>query len=270
MNRPAGLVKIYKNINLETADYQISPAGDVCVYTRCSPEKSDLNEDAAAIIQMDNNDLLLAVADGVGGQPAASQASAYLVDCLKEAYDFSVKSGTDLRDCILSGIEDANRKILESANGSATTLAAVVIQDNCMRSYHIGDSAVILTGQKGKIIAETILHSPTGYAVESGIMHEDDAIHHEDRHIVSNVVGAKDMHISMSIPVHIKRFDTLLLATDGLFDNVEKQTIVDTIRKGPIKKNINKLCGMASGRMTDPGNLYKPDDLTCILFRRNS
>ncbi len=101
-------------------------------------------------------------------------------------------------------------------------------------------------------------------------MHEDDAIYHEDRHLVSNVIGSKEMHISMTIPVHIKRYDTLLLATDGLIDNVEKQTIVDTIRKGSIEKNINGLCEMVTTRMSNPEELYKPDDVTCILFRRNS
>lgn len=268
MSKSTDLAAIYKNANLDTADFHRVSAGSVSVFTRCSPEKSGLNEDAAAVIQINNNSLLLAVADGVGGLPAGSQASAFLMDCLKDAYDKSLTSGSDLRDNILSGIEDANRKILELATGSATTLAAVIISDNYMRSYHVGDSAIILTGQKGKITTETILHSPTGYAVESGIMHEDDAIFHEDRHLVSNVVGAKDMHISMSIPVHIKRYDTLLLATDGLIDNVEKQTIVDTIRRGPIDKDMNKLCDLVSSRMASPGERYKPDDVTCILFRR--
>jgi serine/threonine protein phosphatase PrpC len=70
------------------------------------------------------------------------------------------------------------------------------------------------------------------------------------------------------MPVHIKKYDTLLLATDGLFDNVEKETIIDIIRKGPLTQCCQTLARLASERMTDASNPYKPDDLTFILFRR--
>jgi len=259
---------LYKDISLSVGEAHTISVGTAVVFTARSPDKTSLNEDTAAIIPVDDNTAVLVVADGVGGLPAGAQASAYIVDAIKSACDQSITGQIELRNALLSAIEAANADIIALSNGSATTLAAVEIQADSIRTYHVGDSMILLIGNKGKVIMETISHSPTGYAVESGILSENDAIHHETRHLVSNVVGSRDMHISMSMPVHIKKYDTLLLATDGLFDNVEKETIIDIIRKGPLTQCCQTLARLASERMTDASNPYKPDDLTFILFRR--
>jgi PPM family protein phosphatase len=258
---------LYKNASIPGGISIKTPVGEVTIFTEISPEKSGHNEDSAAIIQIDKETLVLAVADGVGGQPAGAQASAILIDCINEACIKSRNENIELKNSLLSGIEFANQKIIESGNGSATTLAAVEIRNDIIRTYHVGDSAILQVGQKGKIISATVLHSPTGYAVESGILSEKEALHHEERHLVSNVIGTKDMHLSMSMPQPLKIFDTLLLATDGLIDNLEKGIIIDTIRKGPLTNCSNKLYQFASNRMTRHGEFSKPDDITCILFR---
>lgn len=259
---------LYKDDNLSVGDIHAIAVGIVVVFTSRGPNKTGLNEDAAAVITVDNNTAVLLVADGVGGLPAGAQASAYLIDAMNAACRKSENDSVELQYTLLSSIEQANRDILASSNGSATTLAAVEVQGDTIRTYHVGDSMILLTGQKGKVKMETISHSPTGYAVESGILSENDAIHHENRHLVSNVVGSRDMHISMSMPIHMKPMDTLLLATDGLFDNIEKETIVNIIRKGPLSECSQTLARLACERMTDAHNPYKPDDLTFIIFRR--
>ena len=50
----------------EQADRSL-PHGDVCVRSIRSPDKQTDNEDSAAIIQLGDDSLVLAVADGVGG-----------------------------------------------------------------------------------------------------------------------------------------------------------------------------------------------------------
>jgi len=259
---------IYKDTDMPAClSHAIGP-GVVSIFTSRAPGKSTSNEDAAAIISLDNKTALLAVADGVGGLPAGATASALLIETLQQACHRSVNENTDLRDAVLSGIEQANRKIIDSSNGSATTLAAVIIQDKFIRTCHAGDSMILITGRQGRIVAETVPHSPIGYAVESGILSENEAIRHEDRHLVSNVIGTHDLHLSMGMPIQMKRFDTLLLATDGLFDNLEKELIIDVIRKGPLDACAGKLCELAGERMTGNAPPCKPDDLTFILFRR--
>jgi len=261
---------LYKDVDLSSSIHHKICTGAVAVFSSRSPVKTSPNEDAAAIIPVDNNTAVLVVADGVGGSPAGAQASAYLVDAIHAACTKSLNEQIELRYALLSGIETANRDIIAHTNGSATTLAAVEIQGESIRTYHIGDSMILLVGMMGKTIMETISHSPTGYAVESGILSENDAIRHESRHLVSNVVGSREMHISMGMPIQMKKYDTLLLATDGLFDNIEKETIINIIRRGSLVECSQQLASMATARMTDSKNPYKPDDLTFILYRRSA
>lgn len=259
---------IYKDRNMSASDMQDTGTGKVAVFSSRSPDKLEKNEDAAAIVQLDQKTSILVVADGVGGLPSGEEASSLVIDSIRRTVLAGFDSNNDLRHAILSGIETANQKIIEAGSGSATTLAIAEIRGNSIRTYHIGDSMILVTGQRGRLKMETISHSPVGYAVEAGILTHEDAIHHDERHLVSNVVGDPDMHISMGIPFQLAPRDTLLLASDGLFDNIRRDEIIDIVRKGSLQTNADRLAQTARGRMQDESNTYKPDDLTFILYRR--
>ena len=246
--------------------YRIGP-GTAAVFTSRAPDKDTPNEDSAALIPVNPEVAVLVVADGVGGQPSGEVASAIAVSTLKVRIADSRNSPGDLREPILSAIEDANARIIEDGGGAATTLAIVEIHARFMRPYHVGDSMILVTGQRGKVKLETVSHSPVGYAVESGILSEADAIHHEERHLVSNVVGSRDLHVSVGIPFRMSARDTLVLATDGLFDNLHKEEIVELTRRGPLPQCADKLRVLAAQRMSGGQKLAKPDDMTFILYR---
>ena len=141
----------------------------------------------------------------------------------------------DLRAAILNGIEAANQAVRDLGTGAATTLALVEIQDRTIRTYHVGDSEILVTGQRGKVKLQTIPHSPIGYAVEAGLMEEEEAIHHEARHVISNVIGSDQMRIEMGPPTELAPRDTLLLASDGLFDNLFPDEIVEADPQRPAR-----------------------------------
>jgi PPM family protein phosphatase len=126
-----------------------------------------------------------------------------------------------------------------------------------------------MTGQRGKVKLQTIPHSPIGYAVEAGLMDEKDAIHHEERHVISNVIGSDQMRIEIGPPTEMAPRDTLLLASDGLFDNLLPNEIVDAIRSGPLDRAIGSLVEVAQKRMANQNGTApsKPDDLTVIAYR---
>ena len=65
-------------------------------------------------------------------------------------------------------------------------------------------------------------------------MDETDAMHHEDRHVISNVIGSTDMRIEVGSAIKIAPRDTLVLASDGLSDNLHLPEIVECVRKGPL------------------------------------
>jgi serine/threonine protein phosphatase PrpC len=244
-------------------------SGIVAVYSACCPGKATANEDAAALIPLDQDRGVLAVADGFGGQPVGDQASRLAITELKNAVEESVAGGAEVRDGILNGFERANGAVCALGVGAATTLTAIEVDRDRARPYHVGDSAVLVTGQRGKVKLQTVCHSPVGMAVEAGWLEESEAMHHEDRHLVSNLVGSPEMRIEIGAVLALRARDTLLVASDGLFDNLHLDEIVDCVRTGPLAAAITRLTEACRARMTAPadGRPSKPDDLTAILFR---
>ena len=77
------------------------------------------------------------------------------------------------------------------------------------------------------------------------------------------------MRIEIGSKRPISPRDTLLLASDGLADNLMQQEIVHAIRKGALEAGIQALTSLAQLRMRgkSAGFPSKPDDLTAMLYR---
>lgn len=245
------------------------PEGVVAVHSTRSPVKETPNEDAAAVIHAGSFGVVLAVADGMGGAPAGGQASAIAVQCLADSVASAMKDGTQLRSGILNGFESANQAVLDLGVGAATTLTVAEVDGVTARHYHVGDSLILLTGQRGRIKMQSIPHSPVGYGVESGLLDETEAMYHEERHVISNVIGSADMRIEVGSALELKPRDTLLLASDGLSDNLHLSEIVEQVRKGALAGVTHRLAEAARERMSPAKGPQpsKPDDLTFLLFR---
>ena len=243
--------------------------GQVSVTSWRSPGHDGTNEDAAMVIWPAPHRMVLAVADGVGGLPGGDSASSLALHALRDALRVRLAGGADLREAILSGFDRANRAVLQRGIGSATTLAVVEIDDERMRSYHVGDSGVLVFGGRGKVRLQTIPHSPVGYAMEAGVLDEQQAMAHADRHLVSNVVGDRAMHVGMSYPLRLKPLDTVLLASDGLFDNAYTDEVIEHLRKGVLHEAAGRLARYCHARMgaARDGAPSKPDDLTLVAYR---
>ncbi len=261
--------------------------------TMKSPVRETDNEDAVCAFPVNSDRGLLVVADGLGGHRGGRLASQSLVRSFKRTFSRSAKrtsppeiiiggglkvplappaelTDADYRSMILDQIDTVNARLLKNRSGSATTLALVEISGNRARTYHAGDSQVFVISQRGHIKHETVSHSPVGYAVEAGILSEVEAIHHEDRHLVSNVIGTKDLSVEIGPWINLSARDTILLASDGLFDNLFSVEIVDLIRTGTLQQGVHKLAELAIERMCSPQPDLpsKLDDLTILAYRR--
>jgi serine/threonine protein phosphatase PrpC len=256
--------------DIERADH-VLPHGLISFRSYRSPDKETSNEDAAAIISFGRHALILAVADGVGGTPAGREASSRAVRTLRSALTRTEPRVENLRPAILDAIEEANRGIINDGRGAGTTLVVGEIAKGRVRSYHVGDSEIICVGQRGRLKLRPTPHSPTGFAVEAGLLDENEAVRHDERHLLFNAVGSADMSIEIGSPVKLGARDTVLLASDGLMDNLYVDEIVEIVRKGPLPDAADELVRRAVERMmqTSGDEPSKPDDLTVILFRKN-
>lgn len=244
--------------------------GAALALTRKDPSKDSENEDTVAIIPYGPGAAVLVVADGAGGLPAGKRASLTAVTTLAAALQTSRDKTLLLRTAILNGIEAANEAVLGLGNGSATTMTVITVEGLVARSYQIGDSEALVVGQRGRIKLQTTAHSPTGFAVEAGFLDQRAALHHDERHLVSNFLGTSDMRIDVGAGVELRPRDTVLVASDGLTDNVHLDEIIEYIRKGKLSACALGVAGLAGERMARArrGEPSKPDDLSLILFRK--
>jgi serine/threonine protein phosphatase PrpC len=243
--------------------------GTACVYTHRAPDKDSHNEDSLGLVPCNENAGVLVVADGLGGLPSGDQASSTAVRQLSRNVTATCAVEPMLREAILDAIEQANQMVMAQGVGSGTTFAAVEIDGPAARPYHVGDSEILVTGQRGRIKYQSISHSPVAYAVEAGLLEADDAIYHEERHLVSNVLGSTDMRVEIGPRITLAPRDTLVIASDGLFDNMPIDEIVNIIRVGPLPRAAQNLLEICQARMAQSSDVrpHKPDDIGFILFR---
>lgn len=173
-----------------------------------------------------------------------------------------------LRGQILDALERANGRLLAEYRDAAAVVAIALVAGGRMRTIHVGDAAILLCGQRGKHKYQTTAHSPVGFALEAGWIGEREALAHEDRHLISNAVGARDMRIEIGPWIPMAPRDRLLLASDGLFDNLSLDETIEICRCGRLGAAASRLVEHGRRRMEVPakGKPSKPDDLSLILY----
>ncbi|HPG24974.1 MAG TPA: protein phosphatase 2C domain-containing protein [Myxococcota bacterium] len=243
--------------------------GEAVVFSRPAPDKTSGNEDAAAVFELQGGAVVLAVADGLGGGPAGAQAASIAMRALRRALGREIAADS-LRGVILDAFEDANREVLALGIGAGTTLVVVEVAGGAARAYHAGDSGALLVGQRGRIGFETMHHSPVGYGVAAGVLEHDDVHHHEERHLLLNCVGSREMRVEIGAPIRMAARDTVLLASDGVLDNLRRAELVEIVRAGELLGAARGLAARVYETMAgeDPELPPHPDDATALLYRR--
>ena len=249
----------------ETASLAVA-VGEAACLSRLGPLNDSDNEDAAAVIDNGPDSVVLAVADGCGGEPAGEKAARIAVSELASVAASARSNATPLRAAILDGIESANRERLELGVGAATTLAVVGIENGVMRPFHSGDSTILLVGGRGKIKWQSMEHSLAGYAVASGWVGESEARRHDEAQVVANFLGSNEMRIEIGPELRLAPRDTVLLASDGLTDNLSPQEISNIlVSSRTLAEAVDTLAHRVQKRMKSTTG--KPDDLTIVGFR---
>lgn len=246
-------------------------AFEIAYYTQMLPEANRVNQDAIGIAA-DNTKAVLVVADGVGGNPKGEEASQICVEKIIKGVSknfSSTRKESRIRSTVLDCIEASNDAILQTSSGAATTATICAIDQDFLRCYQVGDSSLLLCGQKGLLKYKAPEHSPVGFALRAGLMNEKTALDHPDRHLVSNLLGDANMFIEIGPQIPFALHDTVLLATDGLFDNVESETLIEIIRKTALSNVMESLIELVKAKddASAAPNLRKPDDVSFIVCR---
>lgn len=266
---PAGAL-IWSQQDMARPETFALPLGSLVIYTARAPGKTVCSEDALALIPVDAETCLFAVADGVGGQPAGEEAAKLTLETLCKHVRAAAADPASVMQAIMDGAHAANHALLAQGSNAATTLAVAEVRSRVVRTYHVGDSMILITDQRGKLELKTVAHSPVGQALAEGVLNEAQALHHPQRNLVSNVVGMPGMRVEIGPSHTLAQHDTLLLASDGLTDNLYVQEIATRACGESLHEAAQRLLDDSRHRMLGGDDDSWPghaDDLSFMLFR---
>lgn len=196
----------------------------------------ETNEDSYGNVSTDNYDFFI-VADGMGGHSdgelASSLASKSYIDYIKNTRLEDFNSVSDLQDVAISY---ANEKVFELANKKDEKMGTTVVclcLDYREKEYHInhiGDSRLYLY-REGELKQVTKDHSLINELIDSGALKEDEAKNFINKNAITRAVGINSTVESDYKSIKIKDNDIIIVATDGLFNEVSDGSIIEIIEE---------------------------------------
>lgn len=182
--------------------------------------------------ELEAGDLLLVLADGMGGEQGGARASALAVRGFVELYD--AVSAAAIPERLEQTLTRVNERIARDvANdpqglyGMGCTLLAVVLAEEGLYWISVGDSPLWLwrRGRLHRLNQDHAYRSILAYQVSHGEMSAAEAARHPDRNaLISAVTGAElDLVDLPRQPYPLEPDDQILLASDGLLTLDEKE-----------------------------------------------
>ena len=225
------------------------------------------NEDACFVLL---HDKVYILADGVGGGNSGEIASRTAVS---EIANYVVKHPLshlldkyEIVGYMRDAFEAANTKIYDMARaheenfGMATT--AIIVYVNKGKAYigNIGDSRVYLY-RNGDYLQLTEDHTYVNTLVKAGILSREEADQDERKNVIIKALGAEPTVEPDFFQVEVKKGDILLACSDGLYDEVCDEEIVQLIKE---KDNMNELAAELIARANRNGGR---DNITIITLQ---
>lgn len=242
-SRPTGLVQIWA----DTHPGKAREANEDHVYPQAGASRGPIRLGAA---KMSAKGHLAIVADGVGGAQVGSRVSERAVQYVSDGYydGEAPDPGINLRQAVESAnhwLHDLIRRD-PAYSRAATTLTAAVILDGTLHVAHVGDSRAYLV-RSGEISQLTKDHTLAQEKFDSGHIGRREEIPHDPGHSVltrSLAIGPQ-VQVDM-IRQTLKPRDTVVLCSDGLYDEVRAAEIRAVVEREDPKKAVKTLIRRAN------------------------
>ena len=175
------------------------------------------NEDNVILLNNNNEEFILAVADGMGGHKAGEVASKIAIDHLTdefyklETFGEKEKAIEWLRN-LVTEINDMIFKYTDefpNSKGMGTTLVVAIKTKDYILFGNIGDSSGFVL-KNDKLHKITKDHTLVNLLVSTGELTEEEAKYHPRKNVLMRALGAND-------PIEIDIFDVVDTTIKGIF-----------------------------------------------------
>jgi PPM family protein phosphatase len=233
----------------------------------------EANEDALLAVRpagARDGQLLVAVADGMGGHKAGEVASALAIESLRRALD-QTDPGASADALLTEGVELANRTILEAAaqdidkEGMGTTLVCALLDaDGQMVIANVGDSRAYSVVD-GRAVLLTSDHTWVNQQVLSGQMSEREARHSPFRNLLTRSLGnTPRVQVDLFSGLRLGLGDALILVSDGVTGYLDERDVSAVLREAASAQE-------AAERLVDEAvERGGADNATAVVVRRGS
>lgn len=204
--------------------------------------KRSRNEDRYLVRETGEDSILLAVADGMGGEAKGDVAAQTVIDVLNDLADKGDVSEDILRQAVIT----ANNLLLRMVDkepeleGMGTTATIVLVKGTMAHFIHVGDSRLYLF-RDGKLQQKTSDHAFLQTFLDDGTMTPEEASKHPFRNILDQCVGCPSCAPDSEKFTVLPR-DILLLTSDGLHKELDDRQITHHLaRNASLQSRLERL-----------------------------
>ena len=215
----------------------------------------DHNEDSVVITENSSKEILLAVADGMGGHNAGEVASSIAISHIGKRFRemSSVGNQEDAFNWLKEIFSEINVLIYKhteehpESKGMGTTLVVAILTDEFLLFGNIGDSSgfVVKNHALHKITED---HTLVNLLVKSGELTEEEAKDHPRKNVLMKALGAIT-NVEIDIFTVEKDVDGIMLCSDGLTNMLDSEQIMKVLNEElTIEEKLQKLIFKCNNR----------------------
>ncbi|PKK91333.1 MAG: serine/threonine protein phosphatase [Candidatus Wallbacteria bacterium HGW-Wallbacteria-1] len=234
------------------------------------------NEDNCGFHVSETHDVLMFVADGMGGHNSGevasaiaaefmSQAASRLAEMMKRDNFEEHAHDEEILTLLEDSVQQANDAIIErgsedeNCHNMGTTLTAMVIHNGKAYFGHVGDSRAYLV-RKGRLRQLTNDHSFVAEQLRLGLISRQEAEDSPHKNVLTRALGVTDIVKVDLFREQLCDGDLLLLCSDGLTNPVTDEEILDIVLDSG---DPSSCCGNLIARALENG---APDNVSVAVF----